>query len=487
MNKITKITLAIWVTVLSISLTAIADLSSDRFDRFLGTEWYGIYMENNKIGYLSIAFEKEKKNHWRMTTDMNIIFKMRNTTVTMKTSDLKIYKGQNAQLVSNSFLTTNPAGDIIVEGQTEDNAYNITIDIAGHKTSKSFSLPLETLDEVLRVEMLAVAGSMKPGEKFETTTFETEPPLTDRIQHICTVKQHDQFILDGVPTYVYIVRDSLPAFGIAGDITIDRNGHIIKEELASAGLVMKAEPEMLAKKIESSYDILTDNLMPAENGPENPTIIKQARYIITNYDASSIPKSEWLKVKILKADSAEVTVSKSTSDIHIQNIPFAGDKLAEFLKPEVLIQSDNPEIIHLAREIIKDETNAFKAAQLINNWVYKNIKKEFSPDISNALLTLHSKKGDCGEHSALAVALLRAVGIPSQTVGGIAYWPDGSGFVFHAWTEVYIGRWIFMDPTWGETYADATHIILGRGSYEKQVGSILNALKRLKIRFVEYH
>ncbi len=443
-------------------------------------------MENNKIGYMSITLEKEKETRWGMAMDMVITFTMHNTAITMKTSETRTYEGENAQLVSSRFLVTNPAGDIVVEGKAGDIEYDITIDIAGHKTSKSFALPLETLDEIVKVEMLAVAGSMKPGDKFEFDTFEVEPPLIDKIQHICTVKQHDRFILDGVPTYVYTVRDSIPSLGIAGDITIDRNGHIIKEELASAGLVMKAEPEMLAKKIKSSYDILTDNLIPAENGPENPTVIKQASYIITNYDVSSIPESEWQKFKIFKADSAEITVSRSISDIHIQNIPFADDNFAEFLKPEMLIQSDNPEIIQLAREIIKDETNSFKAAQLINNWVYNNIKKEFSPDISNALLTLHSQKGDCGEHSALAVALLRAAGIPSQTVGGIAYWPDGGGFVFHAWTEVYIGRWIFMDPTWGETYADATHIMLGRGSFDKQVGSILNALKRLKIRFVEY-
>lgn len=486
MNKLIKTIIVIWVTVTLMPSNAIADLSLDRFDRFIGTDWYGIYMENNKIGYVSIVLEKDGKNRWTMATDMTMTFKMQNTTSTMKISETRVYMGKNAELVSNSFLTTNPAGDIIVEGKTEADTYKITIDIAGQKTSQSFSRPLETLDEVLKVKMLAASGTMNPGNKFKANTFEAEPPFIKRIQHLFIVKQHDLFIFGGVPTDAYIVRDSLPAFGIAGDITVDHNGHIIKEELTAVGLVMKAEPEMLAKKIDSSYDILSNNLIPVENGPENPRTIKQASYIITGYDASLIPESERLKVKTFKTDSVEVTVSRSTSDIYTQKIPVSGNEFADFLQPEPLIQSDNPEIIKLANEIIRDETNAFKAAQLINNWVYGNIKKEFSPDISNALLTLHSKKGDCGEHAALAVALLRATGIPSQIAGGIAYWPEGGGFAFHAWTEVYVGQWIQMDPAWGETFADATHIMLARGSFENQVSSILNALKGLKVSFIDY-
>lgn len=463
-----------------------AELSLNRFDKFLGTEWYGIYMENTKVGYISVVLEKDGQSRWIMATDMTMTFEMQNITATLKTSETRAYMGKNAELVSNSLITTNPTGDIIVDGKTEGDTYRITMNIAGHITSNSFFRPLETLDEVLKVEMLAASGAMKPGNRFETNTFEAEPPFIKKIQHLLTVKQHDQFLFGGLPTDVYIVRDSLPLFGIAGNITVDHNGHIIKEELTTVGLVMKAEPEMLAKKIDSSYDILTNNLIPAENGPENPRIIQQASYIITGYDASLIPESEWLKVKTFANDSAEVTVSRNTSNTYTQNIPFVGNKFAEFLQPEPLIQSDNPEIVKLANEIIREETNAFEAAQLINSWVYENIKKEFSPDISNALSTLHSGKGDCGEHSALAVALLRAAGIPSKIAGGIAYWPEGGGFAFHAWTEVYVGEWIQMDPAWGEVFADATHIMLARGSFENQVSSILNALKGLKISFIDY-
>src|SRR4029079_16951917 len=50
----------------------------------------------------------------------------------------------------------------------------------------------------------------------------------------------------------------------------------------------------------------------------------------------------------------------------------------------------------------------------------------------------------------------RSLGLPARMVSGIAY--GGSSFGGHAWVEVWAGRWIELDPTWGTDYVDATHI-----------------------------
>ena len=41
-------------------------------------------------------------------------------------------------------------------------------------------------------------------------------------------------------------------------------------------------------------------------------------------------------------------------------------------------------------------------------------------------------------------------------VAGLAY--SGNSFGGHAWVEVWAGKWIELDPTWGTHFVDATHI-----------------------------
>ena len=162
-------------------------------------------------------------------------------------------------------------------------------------------------------------------------------------------------------------------------------------------------------------------------------------------------------------------------------LPIKNDDLKPFLQSDPYEQSDDPKIIALADSIIGNEKDSWVAAKKINSWVYKNIEKRLTPDLSNALQTLNSRRGDCGEHTALAVALLRASGIPARPIIGLIYWPEGNAFGYHAWTEVYVGMWIEMDPTWNENLANATHIAFARGNIIEQVSALYKIMGKMKI------
>ncbi len=94
---------------------------------------------------------------------------------------------------------------------------------------------------------------------------------------------------------------------------------------------------------------------------------------------------------------------------------------------------------------------------------------------------IHTRKGDCSEHSQLFTALARAVGIPCRTVGGLIYLGDEFlEFGLHAWNEVAIGGiWVPVDPTWGQVAIDATHI---RFSVDiSKEWQVMAALPKMKI------
>ena len=77
-----------------------------------------------------------------------------------------------------------------------------------------------------------------------------------------------------------------------------------------------------------------------------------------------------------------------------------------------------------------------------------------------------------------------AICLPARQVTGIGYSNAVGGFGYHAWGEVYVGRWVAMDPTWGENRADATHVKFAVGDTES-IGAIVGLFGSIKIEVVD--
>jgi transglutaminase-like putative cysteine protease len=98
--------------------------------------------------------------------------------------------------------------------------------------------------------------------------------------------------------------------------------------------------------------------------------------------------------------------------------------------------------------------------------VHDSLRKEITVGVPSALATLHAGVGDCNEHTQLYVALARAAGIPARVAAGLAYL-DGK-FYYHAWPEVWLERWVAVDPTFGQFPADASHLRFTVGGLGRQ-------------------
>jgi transglutaminase-like putative cysteine protease/Flp pilus assembly protein TadD len=136
-------------------------------------------------------------------------------------------------------------------------------------------------------------------------------------------------------------------------------------------------------------------------------------------------------------------------------LPVKDAALAEYLKATSEFPADNKEIMNKAREIAGNDKDAWSVARKLADWTYKNLEWKHVLNTS-AAQTLATREADCSEFSQLFVAMARSLGLPARTVLGLAY--SGSSFGGHAWVEVWAGRWIELDPTWGTHFVDATHI-----------------------------
>jgi hypothetical protein len=146
--------------------------------------------------------------------------------------------------------------------------------------------------------------------------------------------------------------------------------------------------------------------------------------------------------------------------------------------PEALIQSGDSRIVALARRIRGATRDPMIAAQRINTWVHDSLKKTVSVTVPSAIQVLESRSGDCNEHTQLFVALSRAAGVPARIAAGLAH--VNGKFYYHAWPEVFVGKWIAVDPTFGQFPADAGHLRFVYGGLSRQA-ELLRLMGTLKI------
>lgn len=152
------------------------------------------------------------------------------------------------------------------------------------------------------------------------------------------------------------------------------------------------------------------------------------------------------------------------------------------LSPEPLVQSGDSRIVALARRIRGNMRDPMVAARLINTWVHDSLEKTVAVTIPSAIQVLESRTGDCNEHTQLFIALSRAAGIPARAAAGLAQ--VGGKFYYHAWPEVFVGKWVAVDPTFGQFPADAAHLRFVYGGLANQA-ELLRLMGTLTIDVVE--
>lgn len=159
-------------------------------------------------------------------------------------------------------------------------------------------------------------------------------------------------------------------------------------------------------------------------------------------------------------DGSRLTITKESlvpeTAPQVPQAPQTRPDPARFLSPGPFIQSDHPEIVQLARSIVRDASDDLKKIKNLVTWVFEQIDKQPAPSIPDALSTLAVKKGDCNEHAVLLAALGRAAGIPTRIETGLTYL-DGR-FMYHAWNAFFIGHWVTADAVFNQVPADVTHV-----------------------------
>lgn len=155
-----------------------------------------------------------------------------------------------------------------------------------------------------------------------------------------------------------------------------------------------------------------------------------------------------------------------------------GEMPAEFTRPELHIESANPQIMALAGELSQGQKTACRQVRAFYDYIGNKLVYSYNGSNWGAQAALGPMGADCTEYASLLVALSRAQGIPARYYEGLLYLDDETKSLArleHAWVDVYLPGigWVALDPTLGrssiyrETYFahyTSDHIIVTVGA-----------------------
>lgn len=442
-------------------------------------QWMGIYYEGEKVGYSSTTVT-------RLGGSRVPGYTVRNTTymvVTLLDNPLQVhYEGilrTNEDFKMSSFSSTlKSAGHKIrIDGELEDDTLSLSV-LSGDRVFRKKEKVGEGLNLSNSLTPFLFLPNLDVGVTYSLDILDPFSFATNKAK--ITVTGMEPFEYEGKEIDAYVVETEYEGLFFTAWVT--ESGDVLKEATPLGWTLVREDREVArdfrADAVEFRQDVARLIAVPSDVLiTESEKTFKSEIYVsgidFSLFDLEGAgqrlvdPESGLVRIEMRRPNSAD-----------IEALPITDDSLAEYLSPSLLIQSDDKEIRKLAARIAGDERDSLVVAEHINRWVFDNVRKNITFSLPSAVEVLETREGDCNEHTTLFVALARAAGVPSRIAIGLVY--HRGSFYYHAWPEVYVGEWIAMDPTFGQSPADATHIRLLEGELEQQA-KLMRALGKIKL------
>jgi hypothetical protein len=152
------------------------------------------------------------------------------------------------------------------------------------------------------------------------------------------------------------------------------------------------------------------------------------------------------------------------------------------LRAETGLQTRSGVMLRAALNIIGRQRTARAAVERLVQWTSDSIARVATNSVPDAAHALSSRRGDVDEHAQLFAALARSVDVPTRIVNGLVY--VNGKFYYHAWAEVFVNGWVAVDPTFGQVPADAAHVRLMTGGFDRKA-RLMQLIGTLHIEVLE--
>lgn len=411
--------------------------------------------------------------------------------------------GERLELKDFQFGLRSDFGNFEVRGSmVGDTALDLAINAGGDEQE----MVLATSGPVLLPQVMpmhfALGEEPQPGETFVFEIF--DPSVLERQKVTMEVVEGETLIVPDSADYdheseswVAVRYDTVETWhvrqgfgGLELDAWLDPDGQVVKATSPLGYTIERTAFEIAWNRYRQ--------LETADAGRVTPDIIENTA-ISVGVDLPEGDRLRQLAVRLLDVDlegfdlmgdrqllRGDTLYVESEVDLPEADyrLPADASEFGAALQSTPLIQVGDPEIRRAVEEVLGGVTDPRVAARRLSDWVYSTLDKRITLSVPSARQVLEARSGDCNEHTVLYVAMARAAGLPARTAAGLVYVRDR--FYYHAWPEVWLDGWVPVDPTLGQTPADASHLRFVVGGLARQVELVrLIGLLRLDVVSVE--
>lgn len=442
-------------------------VSQATIDRILarGTreQWFGLYLNDKKVGYASIQLRPPAAGEpgglvW------SVLARLR-AGAEVELAEQRYYERTAPYRLVEIRSVERSAGNQVERRFRRDGDGLIAVQTVDGTAQPERRLP-DTAETALSVldQQAVEPGEVKPGMSITVHEFDTESEK-DKVTAVKVVEIAKER-LSGVDTEVAVLSSQTEGEETISKAFIAADAVVLSATLGG-GVDFRWEEKEQAQSNVAGFDMIAD-AVEVDRPIGEPSTIRELKLRV------ALPGT----LRLRDAPNQELERRPDGSlDVDLfsrPGLPVLPSERRAALAVTATIDAGDPAVAELAREITAGESDPARRVDRLVEWTFKNLDKDLSTNLTTASQVLAHRQGDCTEHALLFVALARAAGIPAREVSGLVYMGDAiQRFGWHAWAEVDLGgRWVQVDPSWGETLANATHLTLGVGDDSDWVAAL---------------
>jgi hypothetical protein len=450
----------------------------------LGERWYCISMQGDRVGFAHTTISANKGGY-EISSIGSV--KMLVLGFSREAASRETYLvGRDLSLRSFSVEQTIDGSPMHLTGEVGTGGVSVTIEAAGKTRKKK----LKSSGKIYPPAVLNLYPLMRgvvPGKEYRVQMLDVEEV---RVKEVTITALGLETLPEGGDA-VHL-RNDLYQF-VDNDIWVGLDGATLRESVRNGLIDTRAEEGAVTRQFIldaalAKRDLVLDfSLVRTDRPIEKPLTVKKLGVEITGFGDDVPVVTDGRQSAVRSVPGRVIFIVDADPPIPGEGTPAAAaPENGKFLAPTDRILSDNDETKTAAEKVVAGEPDPRAKILLLTRWVAESVAESVT-DSQTSLEILRNRKGNCQAHARLYTALARAAGIPTRFVSGLVY-VEGKGFLYHSWAESFAGRWVAVDPTFGQVPADATHIKLAEGDSPGEMALIAGLVGRLtaKVMDVQY-
>lgn len=472
-------------------------VAPEAFDALLRQDFYGVYIGGLKVGWTSQALRRETVDgEPRFVSELDTQMRMVNAGVTIASrSTERVWFDAQPPYAMRRFSTEVVQNDDrqLSEGRFTPDGFSVsTTTRSGTQTRDAGAMDFTLVDnEVLSLWI--------KGGTYGAAAQKGDAPITSR--HLALdelrvraerhrIQAEATHSRQGVAITEVEIEVSVPHDQTRFTVGVDRaNGRTLM--MRNAAYEMRLEPEATAKTGGVATDLYELGKVRIDRALGEGSRIER---LVLAVEGKGQPPLEDGPNQTMQRDAAgllwRITLTMKPS----RTTPVTAEDEREATLDTLIHPHGKANVQALAKEALGNDGAALTREQTVAR-VVRFVNRFIKPSYTANPLTvddiLAKREGDCSEYARLTATLLRALGIPTREVAGLAYAGDKEkSFELHAWNEVVLEDaagakyWHAIDATFNRTAVTPHYISFGANP-DAQSAGIAAALQQFKLRVVE--